>query len=81
MAMHLKTACKKNSKQKQHTIRMKETKLEQETKSGAGESTETRRIPLFSATPGAEAEREGEADRREVRAGPRSGRRVGEVDD
>ena len=45
MAMHLKTACKKNSKQKQHTIRMKETKLEQETKSGAGESTETRRIP------------------------------------
>jgi len=39
---------KKNSKQKQYTRnagRKKETKPEQETKGGAGESTETRRVP------------------------------------
>ena len=43
----------------------------QETKGGAGESTETRKS---SATQGVEAEREGEADKKEVRAGPRGER-------
>ena len=75
-----------NSKQKQHTRntgRKKETKPEQETKGGAEESTETRRVPQRRVPDqiSAEAEREGEADKKEVRAGPRGQRRAEVVDD
>ena len=45
------------------------TRPEQETKGGAGEWTETRRFPQRRVP--RQREREGEADKKEVRAGPR----------